>query len=212
MPEKIDPIVQPIRNLASPSEAKKALRKVTAELRILTRIEDTLSRRNDANSKSADAEKEIVNERLAPLLDQVFWYVFSNWDDLITGNATENVKFDEAQFKRYIDKVGSLVINQAVLVPYLLTIKKSSFAKQLKRSLGEKEAKSILKQLRELVTFEKVPVIDTDKLKKMLVGRVVENLEGADVSYTNTLTMTPTQSPSQKRRGRATIRIKRTIP
>ncbi|HEV7952099.1 MAG TPA: hypothetical protein VGO98_01880 [Candidatus Saccharimonadales bacterium] len=209
---KIEKISEPAIKLIDADELDVALRKLTTLLRKLDRSEDTLERRKSAATKKHEEATKPIYAEIHPLLDQVFWCVFIHWNDMITGKATESVKLNEAEFKRHIDTVGSLIYDSEVTTKYLLNIETSDFALKLRQEIGEKAAKVRLKQLRGLVSVKIVNELDTSKLKKFLSGPEAVPVEGAAINYTNRLTMSPTQSPSQKARGRKPTTIARQIP
>lgn len=209
---KIEKISEPKTKLENLKEFKEALRKLTALLRKLNRLDDTLSRRKTTVNKKYESASEPVLAELTPLLDQAFWYAFVHWNELLTGRATESVQLDDAEFKRHIDKVGSLVLDSEVTARYLQNIESSDFALKLHQTLGEEAAKILLKRLQGFVSLKVVPEVDTKELKEFLTSPEAIEIDGAKIEYTNRLTLIPTQSPSQKARGKKPTTVARRIP
>jgi phage host-nuclease inhibitor protein Gam len=209
---KIEKISEPAVKLNDRDELNTTLRKLITLQRKLDRSEDTLDRRKTAATKKHEEAAKPILAEINPLLDQVFWYVYIHWNDLITGKATESVKLNEAEFKRHIDKVGTLIYDLEVTAKYLLNIEKSDFALKLRQEIGEEAARALLKRLKSFVSVKVVNELDTSKLKKFLTEPEAVEIEGATMQYTNRLTMSPNQSPSQKERGRKPTTTARQIP
>lgn len=209
---KIDKISEPKIKLENLTDFKETLRTLTALLRKNDRQKDTLSRRkNAATKKYNDAAKPVIDE-ITPMLDQVFWFAFTHWSELLVGRATENVQTDYAEFKRHIDRVGTLILDHDVTARYLQNIESSDFALKLHQTMGDSAAKSVLKRLQGFVTLKVTPEVNTKELKEFLTGAEAVELQGVRVEYTNTLTLIPSLSPSQKEHGKKATKIARQIP
>jgi hypothetical protein len=209
---KIDKISEPATKLEDLTDFKEALRTLTILLRKNDRQKDTLSRRKDAATKKYnDAAKPVIDE-FTPLLDQVFWFAFTHWNELLVGRATENVQTDYAEFKRHIDKIGTLILDHEATARYLQTIESSDFALKLHQTVGDTAAKTLLKRLQGFVKLKVTPEVDTKELKEFLTSPEAVELEGVKVEYNNTLTLIPTLSPSQKEHGKKPTKIARRIP
>jgi len=209
---KIDKISEPKIKLENPTDFKETLRTLTALLRKNDRQKDTLSRRESAAKKKYnDAAKPIIDE-ITPMLDQVFWFAFTHWNELLVGRATENVQTDYAEFKRHIDKVGTLILDHEVTARYLQNIESSDFALKLHQTMGDTAAKTVLKRLQGFVSLKVTPEVNTKDLKEFLTGPEAVELQGVRVEYTNTLTLIPSLSPSQKEHGKKATKIARQIP
>ena len=184
------------------SEFNADLRTTTQIIRVMRRNESTRRSRIDKVNKEFDERATALKAQLDPLIDRVFSYVDTHWDELALPTSPKTVYANSADFKKHVDTRGTKTIDEKAAIAFIQGINENPVINALRKALGDQVIDAFTYGLKQTVTTEVVTVLDETALKKISKDYPAIEIEGVEISYNDPkISMTPHQSAFEKREG-----------
>ena len=210
--QKLKKIVTPEQPAQSLEETEEYIRAAKVLIRKKNRNEDTRDRRLSKTNGEFDKRNKEIDNDLDPLLDKVFDYITTHWEELAPSQSPETLRLSDVTFVRYIDKKGTKVVNDAAVIEFIKNIDDSEMIKVLRHVWGNEIVDVYVERLKAMVTTEEVTHLDSDKLKELKKEQPALEISGFAISYNNKLTMSLPRSAAQIRDKKPAITEARAWP
>jgi hypothetical protein len=194
-------LTKPLVKIMDTIQLRASVKTAVSQLRTMRRNDDTLARRISTATTTRDTKNAVMEKVLNPNLDAIFWRIYTHWDELKDGRAKEQVKLNDAVFKRHIDTLGTKTVVEEDVIAFIEGIDDDDTIIKLRQELGDQAVDELVTTIKGLVTYEVKPTLDTKALKALAKENPLLTVPGINITYTSTLTMVPNSTESEEKRG-----------